>query len=1029
MPTYYARGVSAYLGAMPLAETITRQIVLRKGQVAKQQCETAEKRLLESKLLAEEPVIFPGDEAGLALNWLGNAPFMQVQAGREPFPLIDKQDLLRRAEAASAQIAYGHQHARLSTDKTHDDDGPRALVLHIQLSDKTFVSGLGNVKLHLKIDVFFNGQLSGCLFLPSHDVRCSVKSSHHVFAGTRIDFLAERPWVLLPPGVAADGNRRRVDKPSSAQQRWEEICQVLRDEADKRGKDRHGHTPPSAEYLTALAKMQMPAQVRVMQKPNGRRFGVVDVVISAGYGRKVTSGTTYLKAPQRLADANYPLQVRKIDLLKQSNVARNERYHSEGGARAFMEPSPEVIDADAEADSDSDCQPQAKRQALMPHLLSTRSVPNSSSAQPSSNSFLGLQTPSMLPSIQDTWKGSLAPATTDENRVLSFSADQGRGHGESSSSPQSGLVHKGYGHADTRGRGRGASRTAPNTSLPDFDSGSKNRATSAHNPHMHAPRHNVQNSDPVLDHDSPSSAFSLMSFGGVGSISNPLRSFPMNFKGSHKHPLPPSYIQTGTDRTLLGSSPCSNSIAPSEHLRRSSFYSQVKPLSYATSSSQAQNGIGLQLPTQACSTSPHAPTSISPQSIETSGYCSFPPPYKRRPSVPLPPKGLYTVPTKPKRSQCWAKKPASTDRNNGWPCILVNRLIITGKNGSTLIDHRWLVAQRVAINMAVSTAGPSPHRRPVRKKEELAGSTEYAEHPIGDRPPRRAAIKKSSAKEYSVSNAVYRSGLRTLHPSPQRNTPSRVTELPTLGLMPTSPIATRLVPHWRIASSSSTFDDRGPKVTSSEPEDPKETLQSTAFYRRSESPTKRNSFPTIVPQSNTVTAIASSMIASDKGTSSPLSSAPSTPEPEAMVAVLNHVPTEAVALSPSMATASITQVDRSPDRAINSAPRHVAQPLSTSKLASTVALQLQAQVPSTPMSSPSPGTKKRKAPLPKLPRSPDRLKTVDNPPLNRDCVIAYAETRKKDSEQGVLRQIRGERQGVFREKYVVFATRFFIAGD
>jgi hypothetical protein len=84
------------------------------------------------------------------------------------------------------------------------------------------------------------------------------------------------------------------------------------------------------------------------------------------------------------------------------------------------------------------------------------------------------------------------------------------------------------------------------------------------------------------------------------------------------------------------------------------------------------------------------------------------------------------------------------------------------------------------------------------------------------------------------------------------------------------------------------------------------------------------------------------------------------------------------------------------------------------------------------MASPSPNTKKRKSQarfLPKQPRSPDRLKTVSNPPLNRDCVIAFAESEDKDSDRGVLRQVRGERQGIFAEEYVVLATRFFIPGN
>jgi hypothetical protein len=85
----------------------------------------------------------------------------------------------------------------------------------------------------------------------------------------------------------------------------------------------------------------------------------------------------------------------------------------------------------------------------------------------------------------------------------------------------------------------------------------------------------------------------------------------------------------------------------------------------------------------------------------------------------------------------------------------------------------------------------------------------------------------------------------------------------------------------------------------------------------------------------------------------------------------------------------------------------------------------------TPQSSPSPDSKKRKdthRSSNKPPRSPDGLKTVYNPPLDEDCVVAFAGSKDKDEERGILRQVKGERQGVFKEEYVVLAVRFFIAG-
>ncbi|OAL47205.1 hypothetical protein IQ07DRAFT_590069 [Pyrenochaeta sp. DS3sAY3a] len=62
-------------------------------------------------------------------------------------------------------------------------------------------------------------------------------------------------------------------------------------------------------------------------------------------------------------------------------------------------------------------------------------------------------------------------------------------------------------------------------------------------------------------------------------------------------------------------------------------------------------------------------------------------------------------------------------------------------------------------------------------------------------------------------------------------------------------------------------------------------------------------------------------------------------------------------------------------------------------------------------------------------RTEVRFSPVDNPPLNRDCVIAYAETSSTDANKPILRQVRSQRVGVFDEDHVVFAARFFVPGD
>ncbi|KAI4662097.1 uncharacterized protein J4E78_004889 [Alternaria triticimaculans] len=326
MPTYFARGVSVRLGAIPLGDTTTAKIILRKGEAAKQQSALAEKRLLGSKLLKEEQVPFPGDEAAFQLNWLAQAPFMQTRVG---------SDIYEEEEPGDAQ--YVSQRTL------------KALTLHVHLSDQTYVSGLYNQRTSLKIEVFFNGTLAACLAMPNYDGKSGSKDHHQVFAGTRVDFLAERPWIILPPGVAADGSTAKNNTPPSVEQRWQHIGQALQAEARERGTDEQGNIPPTAEFLNALATTQMPEQVHTMQRPGGKTFGVIDVVITSGEGRKLTSGVGYLKAPKRMIDESYPFVLRADGRTMQLRVDAPSKSESDA------EPQ-DTIDVDAEGDSDPETQ-------------------------------------------------------------------------------------------------------------------------------------------------------------------------------------------------------------------------------------------------------------------------------------------------------------------------------------------------------------------------------------------------------------------------------------------------------------------------------------------------------------------------------------------------------------------------------------------------------------------------------------------------------------------------------------------------
>src|SRR5690242_9382789 len=269
MPTYHARNITVRLGSVPLSDTITGDIVLRKGEKAKQQSELAEKKLLQSPYLQEKRLQFPGATDDFELNWLGNAPFMQVEADN--------------GTALPSKL----------TGSALQDRAAHALALHVEFSDKTFRSGFTG-KTHLKIEVLFNGQLSACSLTHTNDIRSGAKPLHQVFAGYRVDFLSERPWVLLPSFMTADGGTRRFHRTMTPLERFNEISAALHQEAEERGTDKHGAPPPSAGFINALASLQAPASVLNLQKPGGKKFGVVDVIITAGTGNKPTTGMNYL---------------------------------------------------------------------------------------------------------------------------------------------------------------------------------------------------------------------------------------------------------------------------------------------------------------------------------------------------------------------------------------------------------------------------------------------------------------------------------------------------------------------------------------------------------------------------------------------------------------------------------------------------------------------------------------------------------------------------------------------------------------
>lgn len=187
---------------------------------------------------------------------------------------------------------------------------PRALALTVFLSKDSFVHSCGTrtkqVPQDVKIDVFFNGEMTASTYVPARyrgEANNMIQLTQR-FSGRRMNRMAERPWVIVPPGQNADGtlrtNKRNKAAYVGAQQRWERIGKGLKEEGEKFGRNKYGEPSVVGEYLASLAKFEMPVEVDEMQKGGGPKFGVIDVVITLGKGQKDEPEKGYLKEPTKL---------------------------------------------------------------------------------------------------------------------------------------------------------------------------------------------------------------------------------------------------------------------------------------------------------------------------------------------------------------------------------------------------------------------------------------------------------------------------------------------------------------------------------------------------------------------------------------------------------------------------------------------------------------------------------------------------------------------------------------------------------
>ncbi|KAF2475993.1 uncharacterized protein BDR25DRAFT_339891 [Lindgomyces ingoldianus] len=1108
MPAYRSAGIRVRIGAASLADTITPDLELLKAK-ARPKSERAEDRLRKGELLVEENVPFPGDEECMGVNFLGNVPFLQARVGKDLFKSgtgdngegkgVDCAKKNGRGQAFTGAGTGGHRsqgpaartrshtpaagseaHVELpphgAAGFDHTDSEPKALAVHVLLTDTTFFPGLYDKPRHLKIEVFFNGILASCVRAHPIEVRQDNSLYHQMFSGSRIEWLAERPWVFLPPGQNADGSFRGPSMTIGAQERWGQICAALLEEADERGFDENGERPPSAAYLESLAVMQMPEDVKDMQKPGGRSFGVVDVVIAYGQGKKLTAGVSYLKEVTRMVDGRYTKRDRGKQEEEPGRPAASPtslpplppsvfKFGAAASSASQVDgPASCSSDLDAEGDTDSDYEPVSQvtegghglawtqpqlmpvtQESFLPQVSTPLTqfpphppmvpMPDFQSPFPEFANQFGSQF-GMAPSTQFPIPAGF-PEVSERLRIKAQNFYQATPSHFSYEPPLRGLTAPPppHGFAIRPGMNQGfEAPSLPTQELAPFQQ------------HLQGFGYSPESNQAIsMSSSTQGPAVSHAPHPGLTFPTKPVHSFEM--------PPPTSIPIHGTSAPSLNtpmqthafSSPAHSPYKRSRHVSMgpvnvTSFDPNAPPCDTTPSYGISHRGMF----TQAGS-----PTDISSQSQKQrasgQGYVHLeynPFAAQRNPLAegPLPPVGLFPV-TKRPRPGSFDEVVGIIDPNQPRSSILVDRLVITGKHGAHIVDHQWKIAQRVAVKHEY----PIPRPSRTSRLQESPESAEYIQpSTISRRRTRNAQpvdpttpplTSPGPTQDLDMTVSVDRTKRGIIH---EGNLAQIFGKPPTMG-----PTLSSESYGWAIPGNGSEREIGEQGGDNSCSDDGVQTLPATPVVasnsrvpesssdvgdfqqargkmksKQKELMVQGNEKPVVVQhkaskvsarQARRRPSTVVEFLGDDDGESSELSSVPSSPEPE-----VRNVGRSTRRNPNLLASTNDSDPDFTPITAASS-----------SSYRQTTQSQLQL------------GSKVQRV---RQPRRLDPEIFVDNPALNQDCAIAFAqagpwanglglETAATDGgECVVLRQVKAERMGWFSEEGVVIGVRYFVEG-
>ncbi|OJD28949.1 gata zinc finger domain containing protein [Diplodia corticola] len=305
MPVHLGSRTKVHLVSAALRSTTTDAPSNKKATALTEYVAGVEQTLKNGHVLRESNIPLDGDSNPLHfLDGDEYMPFFFVRAGED----LRHVPATREARAFHPDPTRNAIYARiLGPDPADAIKIPQALALRVELSKQSFLKTDQPLD-DIRIDVLFNGQLTHSNMWPKrfHQEERRQEQLLSIFSGLRFHWMLERAWVIVPPGQDPDGSRRRpMASNDTLEDRWEKIQKEVMKEASARGVDKEGNPPVVARYLTKVAKLAMPEELKAWSEPRGQSFGVIDVVLSYGYGFKHNPAKAYLSEPTRMGSSKF----------------------------------------------------------------------------------------------------------------------------------------------------------------------------------------------------------------------------------------------------------------------------------------------------------------------------------------------------------------------------------------------------------------------------------------------------------------------------------------------------------------------------------------------------------------------------------------------------------------------------------------------------------------------------------------------------------------------------------------------------